>query len=182
MSESTTIPVLNLSLARSPTTKPQFLSKLRDALVRVGFFYLENHPVPEQVQQEAMQESRHLFALPLQKCEVDIVNRRHFFGHIRTGSEVTNGGAAGLYCLEVQTQAGVWIAAPPLPGTLVLNIGRMLECSTHGVCAATTIDSTVGNYLFLAYLTGFPDVAARWYPALLSRAVNKQLELQVLGH
>lgn len=41
-------------------------------------------------------------------------------------------------CLEVQNKSGAWIPVPPLPGTLVINIGRILEILTHGVCTATT--------------------------------------------
>ncbi|KAI2729630.1 hypothetical protein CBS147333_1796 [Penicillium roqueforti] len=40
--------------------------------------------------------------------------------------------------LEVQNKAGTWIPAPPLPGTLVINIGRSLEALTGGICTATT--------------------------------------------
>ncbi|KAF9892025.1 hypothetical protein FE257_002989 [Aspergillus nanangensis] len=40
--------------------------------------------------------------------------------------------------LEVQNKAGEWIAAPPIPDTLVVNIGRLLENLTQGVCVATT--------------------------------------------
>lgn len=40
--------------------------------------------------------------------------------------------------LEVQNKTGTWIPAPPVPGTLVINIGRSLEALTGGVCTATT--------------------------------------------
>ncbi|KAJ5920454.1 hypothetical protein N7516_011312 [Penicillium verrucosum] len=40
--------------------------------------------------------------------------------------------------LEVQNKSGEWIPAPPVPGTLVINIGRSLEALTQGVCVATT--------------------------------------------
>lgn len=40
--------------------------------------------------------------------------------------------------LEVQNQAGAWIPVPPKPGTLVVNIGRMMETLTGGLCIATT--------------------------------------------
>ncbi|KAF7529146.1 hypothetical protein PCG10_008918 [Penicillium crustosum] len=40
--------------------------------------------------------------------------------------------------LEVQNKSGTWIPAPPLPGTLVINIGRSLEALTGGICTATT--------------------------------------------
>jgi isopenicillin N synthase-like dioxygenase len=40
--------------------------------------------------------------------------------------------------LEVQNKTGTWIPVPPLPGTLVINIGRSLETLTGGICTATT--------------------------------------------
>ena len=39
--------------------------------------------------------------------------------------------------LEVKNGAGVWIAAPPIPGALVVNIGDMLEVWTNGIFTAT---------------------------------------------
>lgn len=40
--------------------------------------------------------------------------------------------------LEVQNKAGAWLPVKPIPGTLVINIGRALEAITGGVCTATT--------------------------------------------
>ncbi|KAJ5597706.1 hypothetical protein N7537_007790 [Penicillium hordei] len=40
--------------------------------------------------------------------------------------------------LEVQNKSGTWISVPPIPNTLVVNIGRSLEALTQGVCVATT--------------------------------------------
>ncbi|KAL4984147.1 hypothetical protein BDW68DRAFT_180936 [Aspergillus falconensis] len=251
MGDFTTIPILDLSLARTPTTKSQFLSELRDGLVRVGFFYLKNHPIPEEVQHDAMQQSREFFSLPLhKKLEIDVVHSKHFLvtsgrparspkrksivcgasNLIAPGPEqpaylnlegpsqwpdesdvpmfraaiesyrsaveklsvefttlieealhLESGGVSRLFgdtprnslgvrnyvpptgqascqgigahkddgvmtyllqqgthnCLEVQNKAGVWIPIPPLRGTLVLNIGRMLKVSTRGACTAT---------------------------------------------
>ncbi len=39
--------------------------------------------------------------------------------------------------LEVRNGAGEWIAAPPIPGAFVVNIGDMLEVWTNGEFAAT---------------------------------------------
>lgn len=40
--------------------------------------------------------------------------------------------------LEAQNKSGVWIPVPPIPDTLVVNVGRSLESMTRGVCTATT--------------------------------------------
>ena len=46
---SSSIPILDYSLASDPSTKPRFLAELRTALTSVGFFYLSNHPVPPEL-------------------------------------------------------------------------------------------------------------------------------------
>ena len=38
--------------------------------------------------------------------------------------------------LEVQRRDGRWVSAPPIPGTLVVNIGDMLQHWTHGIYKA----------------------------------------------
>lgn len=38
--------------------------------------------------------------------------------------------------LRVQTEDGVWIDAPPLPGTFVINTGELLELATNGFVRA----------------------------------------------
>lgn len=39
--------------------------------------------------------------------------------------------------LQVQNFAGEWVDVPPVPNTLVVNAGQLLEALTHGVCVAT---------------------------------------------
>ncbi len=34
--------------------------------------------------------------------------------------------------LRVRTEGGVWIDAPPVPGTFVINTGELLELATNG--------------------------------------------------
>lgn len=41
-------------------------------------------------------------------------------------------------CLEAQNKSGEWISVPPIPDTMVVNVGRSLESMTGGVCTATT--------------------------------------------
>lgn len=38
--------------------------------------------------------------------------------------------------LKVKNAAGQWVAADPIPGTLVCNIGDMLRVWTHGLYQA----------------------------------------------
>jgi len=63
----TTIPILDLSLANHPTTKPQFLSQLRHALLEVGFLYLKNYGIPEELTAAVMKEGVRFFDLPMEE-------------------------------------------------------------------------------------------------------------------
>lgn len=84
----TSIPIVDFSLSTSSTTKPRFLSELRDAIVNVGFFYLKRHPIPEHAQQGLLDQTIKFFDLPAEKKqEVDIINSKHFLGYV--GPETT---------------------------------------------------------------------------------------------
>jgi len=63
------IPILDLSLAKDPATKPQFLEELRHALLEVGFLYLKNVGIPEELTQNVIKEGVAFFDLPAEeKC------------------------------------------------------------------------------------------------------------------
>jgi len=51
--------------------------------------------------------------------------------------------------LEIQNKHGDWIQAAPIPGSLVVNIGRSLQALTGGVCTATThrVNLSAKNFL-----------------------------------
>lgn len=51
--------------------------------------------------------------------------------------------------LEAQNKAGLWVPVPPIPDTLVVNVGRSLESITGGVCTATThrVNLRPGNFV-----------------------------------
>ena len=63
----TSVPILDLSLARESTTKPEFLSQLRHALMEVGFLYLKNVGIPEELFQQVIQQGKAFFDLPLEE-------------------------------------------------------------------------------------------------------------------
>jgi isopenicillin N synthase-like dioxygenase len=64
MSSFTSIPILDLSLASDPKTKPEFLNQLRDALLEVGFLYIKNVGKPEELFQEVIAQGRAFFDIP----------------------------------------------------------------------------------------------------------------------
>lgn len=61
------LPILDLSLADDPTTKPAFLADLRHALMEVGFLYIKNVGIPEDLFQKVISEGRAFFDIPLEE-------------------------------------------------------------------------------------------------------------------
>jgi isopenicillin N synthase-like dioxygenase len=61
------IPILDLSIAKDPATKPQFLDQLRHALLEVGFLYLKNVGIPDELTQAVIKEGVSFFDLPMEE-------------------------------------------------------------------------------------------------------------------
>lgn len=86
----TSIPVIDYSLSLSPAGRKQFIADLQYALVRVGFFYLINHPIDEKSLRDLTEQSRLFFALPLEKkMEADMMDSKHFLGYVPPSHEQT---------------------------------------------------------------------------------------------
>jgi len=63
----TSIPILDLSQASDPATKPEFLKQLRHALMEVGFLYLTNVGEPETMFQEVISQGKSFFDIPTEE-------------------------------------------------------------------------------------------------------------------
>jgi len=61
------IPILDLSLAKDSSTKPQFLEDLRHALLEVGFLYLKNYGISKGLTQAVIKEGVAFFELPMEE-------------------------------------------------------------------------------------------------------------------
>lgn len=86
----TTIPILNLSLACSPSTKPAFLSELRHILLNIGFLYISNHGVASNTIESLVSSLPALFAQSAHdKACIALENSPHFLGYSSFGSETT---------------------------------------------------------------------------------------------
>lgn len=76
------IPTLDLSLARGSETKAAFLSDLRHALLEVGFLYIKNTGIDEQLIREVILEGKAFFDLPTEKkLEIEMKNAPSFLGN-----------------------------------------------------------------------------------------------------
>lgn len=60
----TTIPVLDLAKAKSPDTKPQLLEELRHALMEVGFLYIKNTAIPNELLEQVKKAGTAIFDIP----------------------------------------------------------------------------------------------------------------------
>jgi isopenicillin N synthase-like dioxygenase len=88
------VPVLDYSFTKDPSTRPEFLSRLRDALINVGFLYLSNPPVSRDDIDLVIDLAPKLFTLPQEKKNSLLMrNNLHFLGYTRIGAEYTKGEA-----------------------------------------------------------------------------------------
>ena len=71
----TSIPVLDLSLADDPATKPAFLLQLRHALLEVGFLYLQNVGAPAELFDEVIAQGKAFFDIPEDEKYVRVATR-----------------------------------------------------------------------------------------------------------
>lgn len=83
------LPVLPLSQALDPTTKPKFLEDLRHALLNVGFLYLSETGLPDQLIKNVITECQDFFVkLPQEEKErIEMKNEKSFLGWSRVSGD-----------------------------------------------------------------------------------------------
>lgn len=85
----TEIPVLDISEARSEDTKPAFLNQLRDALLNVGFLYIKNVGIDQDLYDRVCEEGINFFDLPREeKLRIEMKNQPSFLGYSRVGDDM----------------------------------------------------------------------------------------------
>ncbi|KAF1349438.1 Clavaminate synthase-like protein [Lizonia empirigonia] len=108
----TALPILPLSRALDPATKPQFLADLRSALLNVGFLYLSETGLPEELVQDVIRECKGFFEnLPqAEKERIEMKNEKSFLGWSRLDNETT--------ALNTDHREQLDLSTPhPLPGS-----------------------------------------------------------------
>ncbi|KAK4242647.1 hypothetical protein C8A03DRAFT_29072 [Achaetomium macrosporum] len=106
----TSIPILDLALARDPVTKPGFLSELRHALMEVGFLYLKNVGISDEFFKQVIEEGKAFFDIPEEeKLRIEMKNAPSFLGYSRLSAEVTAGEIDHREQIDLSTEH-------PLPG------------------------------------------------------------------
>jgi isopenicillin N synthase-like dioxygenase len=87
-----TIPILDLSLADNPRTRPLVLKQLFDAAFNVGFLYIKNHGVNSSIVSELANKLPNLFHLSIaKKLSLSKLNSPHFLGYNGYAQETTLG-------------------------------------------------------------------------------------------
>jgi isopenicillin N synthase-like dioxygenase len=83
-----TLPILPLSHALDPATKPKFLEDLRHALLNVGFLYLSETGLPDQLIKDVIRECQGFFKeLPQEEKErIEMKNQKSFLGWSRVSA------------------------------------------------------------------------------------------------
>lgn len=75
------IPLIDLSLANDPGTKPALLESLRHALLDIGFLYITNFGIDDALIQDVIREGKAFFELPEEKkLEIEMKNQKSFLG------------------------------------------------------------------------------------------------------
>lgn len=112
----TEIPVIDLALARDPSTLPDLLKQLRTALTEVGFLYVSNHGVSSKVIKDLVDVLPRLFELSNEsKKAIALENSPHFLGYSAAGTESTAGSADQREQVEYATElTKTWRPGVPL--------------------------------------------------------------------
>jgi isopenicillin N synthase-like dioxygenase len=76
------IPILDMSLAKDDSTKPAFLEQLRDTLLNVGFLYIKNTGIDQDLYDKVCEEGIRFFDLPEdEKIRIEMKNAQSFLGY-----------------------------------------------------------------------------------------------------
>lgn len=84
---------MSLAQARSTSTKPAFLSKLKDAILNVGFLYISDTGIPDALIKDVILETRSFFEglSEEEKLKIEMKNEKSFLGYSRLDNEITAG-------------------------------------------------------------------------------------------
>ncbi|KAF5362883.1 hypothetical protein D9758_007042 [Tetrapyrgos nigripes] len=91
------IPIIDLSAASStPAKRRELADMIRDACVNVGFFYINNHGIPDDIIHTTVEASKRFFALPAPvKMNLDIHKTENYKGYTALLGENTDPNGRG---------------------------------------------------------------------------------------
>ncbi|KFH45520.1 2-oxoglutarate-dependent dioxygenase-like protein [Hapsidospora chrysogenum ATCC 11550] len=112
------IPILDLSQASDPATKPEFLRQLRHALMEVGFLYLKNVGEAEELFEQVIAQGKAFFDIPAEEKQeryrltIEMKNKKSFLGYSQLSAEITAGAVDHREQLDLATEQQ---SSPPKP-------------------------------------------------------------------
>ncbi|RNE48550.1 isopenicillin N synthase family dioxygenase [Corynebacterium alimapuense] len=87
-----TLPIISLDRLINGPGRAEEIAKLRQVTHEIGFFYLADHGVSRQLQEEMFVTAHEFFALPQEaKEEISNLNNPHYRGYSELGDERTQG-------------------------------------------------------------------------------------------
>ncbi|KAI9463183.1 hypothetical protein BJY52DRAFT_1414887 [Lactarius psammicola] len=112
----TSIPTLNYDLLPSPDTRAAFIQQLQNALINVGFLYLEHPPIPAALFDEVTAYLPRFFALPQERKDaLRMANSPQFLGYSHPGVERTRG-------IADQREMEMVTGRPASPSTCICGV------------------------------------------------------------
>ncbi|KAK8103851.1 uncharacterized protein PG998_010884 [Apiospora kogelbergensis] len=116
----TEIPILDMALVRDPATKPAFLADLRHALMEVGFLYLKNVGISDELFAQVIKEGRSFFDIPTEeKLNIEMKNAPSFLGYSQLSAEITAGKIDHREQIDLSTEHPVPGPGAPLHHNLL---------------------------------------------------------------
>lgn len=92
------LPIIDFSgmLGDDPVAKAEVAARLREACVNVGFFYLKNHGIPQDLVERMFAQCPRFFGLPLEeKMAMHVKNSPTLLGYVAMGDEKGDPAAGG---------------------------------------------------------------------------------------
>ncbi|KAI5467299.1 hypothetical protein BGZ63DRAFT_344213 [Mariannaea sp. PMI_226] len=167
----TSIPILDLASASDPAKKPEFLRELRHALMEVGFLYLKNVGISDELFQRVITLGKGFFDIPEEeKMKIEMKNANSFLGYSRLSAEITAGEIDHREQIDLSTEHPIpkpgsplyhnllspnqWPAEESLPGfretyTEYMNrMGKISVSFTSLIAEAIELPSNAFNKFF----------------------------------
>ncbi|ROV93372.1 hypothetical protein VMCG_08377 [Cytospora schulzeri] len=156
-----TIPILDLALANDPTTKPAFLADLRHALMEVGFLYIKNVGIPDELFQKVISEGRAFFDIPLEeKLKIEMKNAPSFLGYSRLSAEITAGAVDHREQIDLSTEHPV-----PGPGA-PMHHNLLAPNQWPSAAVLPDFQATFREYM------GLMGAVSIWFTSLIAEAIE----------
>ena len=145
------IPILDLSLAESSQRRQDLIQELRHALTDVGFLYVKNHGVSDDIVSSIVKSLPKLFSLSQEaKDEIALSNSPHFLGYSGDGAETTAGKADRREQVEFATELeDTWKIGTPLRE-------RLRGPNQVGICSLISIGFCQRSHVYITVALSIP--------------------------